>query len=91
MSNFTTCFNSFINQRLENNIKELRKNKNYKKSEFNFFKLEDEILSKSSSEEKERLNTLLSYLYDMQTEENFLAYKLGFYDGMNFNKYMKNN
>ena len=91
MSNFTTCFNSFINQRLENNIKELRKNKNYKKIEFNFFKLEDEILSKSSTEEKERLNTLLSYLYDMQTEENFLAYKLGFYDGMNFNKYMKNN
>lgn len=91
MNNFTTSFNNFISQRFENNVKKLKKNKNYKENEFKFYKLEDDILINSSNEEKERLNTLLSYLYDMQTEENFSAYKLGFYDGMNFNNYIKNN
>jgi len=89
MKNFTTNFNNFINQRFEDNVKRLKKNKYYKKNEFKFYKLEDDIINKANKEEKEKLDILFSSLYNMQTEEIFLAYKLGFSDGINFNRYMK--
>lgn len=91
MDNFTTNFNDFINQRLADNTEKLKKNKSYNKNELKFYKLEDSILNEASKKEKKQLNILFSALYDMQTEENFLAYKLGFFDGFNFNNSMKNN
>lgn len=91
MDNFNKNFNDFINQRFADNTKKLKRNKSYNKNEFNFYKLEDTILNKSSEKEQKQLNMLFSNLYDMQTEEIFLAYKLGFFDGFNFYSYMKNN
>lgn len=91
MDSFTTNFNDFINQRLADNTEKLKKNKSYNRNELKFYKLEDSILNKASKKEKKQLDVLFSTLYDMQTEEDFLAYKLGFYDGINFYTYMKNN
>ena len=88
MNNLNIEFDEMVNEKV---AKLLDKNQFYKKEAALLDKLQDDIYKNSSNEECQNLDNLLSIMYSMKSKEFYIAYQLGFYEGIIFKEKMENN
>lgn len=88
MSNPSIEFDEMINEKVS---KLLDKNQFYKNEATLLDKLQDEIYRNGTNEERQNLDNLLNIIYSMKSKEFYIAYQLGFYDGIIFKEKIENN
>lgn len=88
MNNLNIEFNEALNEKIE---KLLDQNQFYKHEAILLDKLQNDIYKNGSNEERQNLDTLLSIVYSMKSKEYYIAYQLGFYEGIIFKEKMENN
>ena len=88
MNNSNIEFDETINEKI---AKLLDKNQFYKNEATLLDNLQDEIYKNASNEIRKNLDNLLSIIYSMKSKEFYMAYQLGFYEGIIFKEKMENN
>ena len=87
MNNSNIEFDETINEKI---AKLLDKNQFYKNEATLLDNLQDEIYKNASNEIRKNLDNLLSIIYSMKSKEFYIAYQLGFYEGIIFKEKMEN-
>lgn len=91
MNNCNEFFHEFVEYRVQDNIKKLLHNENYINDNSNYNKLFEELLDNAMPKEKKKIEDMCDALHGMNSEEVYLAYKIGFIDGIHLNNYVKSN
>ena len=85
---FNDDFNDFIEERINQNFSKLKSNNNYKKLNNLFNNSYYAFINNLNSKDKRELEDLYSMNNKISSYEIFLAYKIGFCDGIKLNNYI---
>lgn len=91
MNEFLESLEPYVEERIQINYSKLRKCKDFSLKNEKFSKNYNYLYNKLSKEDKLVLENIYGLLNEMNAKTNYLAYEIGFIDGIKLNNFIEKN